>query len=326
MRSNKIFKTFLFFLLIAGFCFGQESVADENWIGEIGGFYCCSPFITYRYDDFTIEDVERAKQKLKSIKKFTSGSEWEGIYYRSVSVGDDRMVWDSEGGFFAFYYYHELRSLNYGQIKELPGLIELVSEKPLTASFAKRTSAKTDDRLVKVKVGERHFLVEENRVRDFAERAVGLSTELEDYSYYWSKAEDDEKKVFGLPVLPAGYKRFSRNPLEARIISVGRKKIIPNEQSAKEFNFGEIHYPVTLNAGKNKNVKSGMNFFVEDLGEWIEITKVFQKHSTGKISRIFGEGNKEQCLDSERGQGLIIACKEIKVGTRAKTKASELYF
>ncbi|MDQ3801266.1 MAG: hypothetical protein M3384_17735 [Acidobacteriota bacterium] len=77
MRPDKIFKTFLIFLLIAGFCFGQEFVEDENWIGEIGGFYCCNPFITYRYDDFTIEDVERAKQKLKSIKQFASGNEWE---------------------------------------------------------------------------------------------------------------------------------------------------------------------------------------------------------------------------------------------------------
>ncbi|MDQ3801265.1 MAG: hypothetical protein M3384_17730 [Acidobacteriota bacterium] len=153
-----------------------------------------------------------------------------------------------------------------------------------------------------------------------------MSTELEDYSYYWSKAEDDEKRVFGLPVLPSEYKDSLRYPVEAKIIAVGSRKIIPNEQSTKEFNFADIHYPVTLNAGKNKNVKSGMNLFVEDLGEWVEITKVFQKHSIGRISRNFGEGNKEQCLDGERGQGQVIACKKIKVGTQAKTKASELFF
>jgi hypothetical protein len=77
-----------------------------------------------------------------------------------------------------------------------------------------------------------------------------------------------------------------------------------------------------LNAGKNKNIKIGMNFFVEDLGEWIQITKVFQKSSIGFIRRDFDENKQEQCRDSERGSGQITPCKEIKIGMKAKTKGS----
>lgn len=68
-----------------------------------------------------------------------------------------------------------------------------------------------------------------------------------------------------------------------------------------------------------------MNFFVEDLGEWIEITKVSLNSSVGKIRRGLDE-KREYCLDSEGGQGQIIPCKEVKVGMTVKTKVSETFF
>lgn len=317
-----LLKTFLIFLSFSGFCIGQEYTEDENWIREIGGAYSSERFISYRYNNFTEEDVPKAKQKLKSIKQFAPKNEWEGVYSRGIEVGDVRLIWNLEGGFFDYYYYHELRSLNYGKIKESPSLIELVSEKPLISTPAKKQSVTSVNKLVKVKVGERHFLVYENRVQDFAERAVGLSIDLQDYFYYWSKVEDYEKNVFGLPILPSEYKHLLRYPIEAKILSVGRKKIIPNEQSTKEFNFDDIHYPITLNAGKNKSIKIGMNFFVEELGEWIEITKVAQTKSIGFIKRNFDEDGRERCWDSEGGSGQLISCKEIKVGMMSKTKGN----
>ena len=135
-----------------------------------------------------------------------------------------------------------------------------------------------------------------------------------------------EKPIFGLPVVPEKYKHLIRLPIETQIINFSERKIIPNEQSTEEYNFDDIHYSVTLGAGKNKGLKVGMNFYVEDLGEWIEITKVAQKTSDGFIRRDFDENRKEQCRDSEGGSGQLIPCKEIKTGMKAKTKASDLYF
>ena len=106
-------------------------------------------------------------------------------------------------------------------------------------------------KLIKVKLGEAHYLVPENLLQNFTISAAGLSTNF-DYSDYWVNVEDIEKKAFGLPILPEKYKNLLRYPIETKIIGVGKKKIIPNEQSTKEFNFDDIHYPVTLNAGKNK--------------------------------------------------------------------------
>jgi hypothetical protein len=69
-----------------------------------------------------------------------------------------------------------------------------------------------------------------------------------------------------------------------------------------------------------------MNFFVEDLNEWIEITEVLPNSSIGKIIRGFDENGKENCRELEQGQGIGTPCKEIKIGMKVRTKTSESYF
>jgi hypothetical protein len=130
------------------------------------------------------------------------------------------------------------------------------------------------------------------------------------------------ERLEGIPVLPVEYRKFLRYPEEAKVVSIGKKKIIPNEQSTKEYNFDDIHYPVTLGAGIDKKLKKGMNFFVKDLGEWIQLTDVFQRTSAGFIRRDLDENGREQCWDSKAGSGQTIPCKEIRVGMNAKTRGN----
>ncbi len=317
MRLTKISIICLILLSISSVCFGQEIVEDENWLKGLGGEADYLPYILYQYKTFTKEDVTKGKQRLKSIRQFAPKNEWEGIYYQETGIGDSKLIWNLEGGFFNLYFYHELKRFDYGRVNDSPSFIELVSEKTLISNPAKKQSAKT--KLIRVKIGEKHFLVPETRLQDFCDRAAGLSTDLQDFYYYWTKEEDMRKEVFGLPVLRSEYRHFLRYPIEAEINRVGNKKI---KRSEIIINSEEIHYPIILNAGKNKNLKKDMNFFVEDLGEWIQITKVFQTNSIGFIRRDFDENKQEQCFDSEGGMGDIITCKEIKIGMKANTKGS----
>lgn len=322
MRPGRILKTFLIFLLSAGFCFGQEIVEDENWLKGLGTEADYLPSLIYPFTTFAEEDLTQGKRRLNTVRQFTPKNEWEGIYYSNTGIGDSKFLWSSEGGFFTFYFYHYLKRFDYGVVTDSPTFIVLISEKPLTSTSGKKQVFRS--KLIKVKFGERHFLVPENRLQDFCDRSAGLSTDLEDFYYYLTKEADIQKEVFGLPILSSEYKHFLRYPIQAQIIGVGSKKVIPNEQSTKEFNFDDIHYPITLNAGKNKNIKVKMNFFVENLGEWIEIAKVSQTKATGVIRRDFDENGQEQCRDSERGSGQLISCKEIKVGMLTKTKVDNL--
>jgi hypothetical protein len=320
MKISRCFIIFLILLLIStAISFGQEPIEDENWLK---GFKTEADYMpTLVYWDFTrlsIKDIPQAKKRLNIIREVAPKTEWEGLYYSNTAIGDSKFVWNAEGGFFRFYFYHTLKYFEFGGVRDFSGLIELDYEKSPFSQKNKNTVFKS--KLIKVKIGEKRFLVPELRLKDFCERAVGLSTSLSDFNYYWIKEEDMNKESIGLPILPLEYKKYLRYPVEAEIIHVGKRKVIPNEQSTSEYNFDDIHYPVTINIGTNKKLKEDMNFFVENLGEWIQITKVYQKTAVGFIRRDFDENNQEQCWDSEGGSGQIVVCKEIKVGMTAKTK------
>lgn len=321
MKVVFFFTTILLLLSISANSFGQKAVGDENWLK---GFKTeADDYQTLSYWDFAsfkLEDIPQAKKRLNSVRQYTPQNEWEGVYYSNTDVGDSRFIWNEKGGFFSFHFYHSLKSFYFGKAKDSLGFIELDYEKPPIPQMKRKTASK--NRLIKVKIGEKHFLVPETRLRDFCERAAGLSVSFWDFYYYFKKYTDRHIEEFGLPILPAEYKKYFRYPIEAKIIRVGKRKIIPNEQSTKEYNFDDIHYPITINIGKNKNLKKQMNFFVENLGEWIQIEKVYQGISVGFIRRDFDENKQEQCRDSEEGMGQLIPCKEIKIGLIAKTKGS----
>ena len=311
----------ILFLSISFFpTFAQEIDFEGNWFREIGredDYYT-----RFDFRNYTKEDVIGAKKRFLLIKQNSFRNEWEGVYENGTESGASEFHWNSAGGFVNFDVYHTLRNLDFGSAFDEADSIMFVSEK---SKVIKRNSI-FSTRLVKVKLADRHFLVPENRLLDFTERAVGISTELSDFGYYLYKLDEIENEVSGLPVLPKKYRNFLRSPIITKIVEVGERKIHQNKFDDGTLNYEEIFRFVTLGAGKNKNVKVGMNFFVEDLGEWVEITKVIRNTSVGRLRRDFGENGEEICRELELGQGIGTACITPKVGMKAKTKISDAFF
>lgn len=319
MKLQNTFLALLILLVSFQNSFGQEIDFEGNWFREIKGYDDSNT--SYDFQFYTTEDVVKAKNRFNLIKQFPPKNEWEGVYTRNSEIGTAELHWGSASGFVDYYFYHTLRSLDFGIALDKTDSVKLVSQKSPTS---KRKSMFATN-LIKVKFGNKHFLVPENRLQDFAERTVGLSTSISDYSYYLQKIDEVENKVFGLPVLPENYRRFLRLPIKTEITRLRNSRIYRNKSVDGTVNYDEIHRFVILGAGKNKSVKLGMNFFAEDLGEWIEITKVLQNSSVGVIKRGLEE-KQEQCRNKEGGQGDIIPCQEIKVGMNVNTKVSESFF
>lgn len=319
MKLQKVFLFTLILIVSFQICFGQEVDFEGNWFREIRGVD--DYFSSYDFKFYTKEDVVKAKGRFYLIKQTPFKNEWEGIYTHGAMTGMAELHWSSAGGFVYFDVYHTLRRLDFGGAIDKTDAVNLMSEK---SASSRKSSFSTN--LIKVKFGDRHFLVPENRLADFAERTVGLSTDLEDYEYYLDKLDEAENEVFGLPILPKKYEKFLRFPIETKIIAIGKRQIYQGKFPDGTVNYEEIYRFVILGAGKNKNIKVGMNFYVANLGEWIEITEVSANKSIGKFRRGLDEDNQEQCLDSEHGQGQTIDCKEIKIGMKAKTIVSESYF
>lgn len=244
------FLVFLILVLLSTLSLGQDIVEDENWLK---GFRTEADYLeSLVYWDikwFTLEDVARGKLRLESVRQFEPRDEWEGVYYADTGIGDNRFIWNTRGDFFSFYFYHTLKSLDFGKATASSGFVELEYEKLPLLLENKNPGYKT--RLIKVRIDETRFLVPESRLRDFCKGAVGLNTGLDDFSYYWRKVEDMRMEASGLPILPAEYKKYLQHPIETHIIRIGNRKI---GKSKSVPTWEEIRYAVTLNAGTNRNL------------------------------------------------------------------------
>lgn len=330
MIMPKLIFFFSLLLFSVCFCFAQDFTEDENWIGHIENGV--PPYLLHNYTNYSQADVVKAKEKLTLLKQIPSKNEWEGIYDNSGHLSDIKLIWNSQLGFIKYYIYTcqpELRNLDFGNVRNGDYQIEFSSEKPQTADSKKQA---WNEKFIKVKWGDIHYLVEENELEIFSELAAGFygsgkaveeESGGEKYTYtksiwesYWRKTEDLNKKAFGLPVFPDKYKHLIKIPIEAEIIAINEHKFEVNEDG----DISSSNRYVTINAGKNKNIKSDMEFYVPDLQERIKIIEVGEKNSKGVIKRWFDEEEKkENCLK----EGQQMPCVNPTVKMKIKTVPDE---
>ena len=164
MKLRRFLFAFLLSLAAVQFCFSQEiNFENGNWLLEIKGID--DYYSSYDFKFYTKNDVVKAKNRFNLIKQFPVKNEWEGIYTHGIEVGTVELHWNSAGGFVYFYVYHTLRSLDFGSASDKTDSVKFISEK---SPISKRKSRFTAN-FIKVKFGDRHYLVPENRLQDFAD-------------------------------------------------------------------------------------------------------------------------------------------------------------
>jgi hypothetical protein len=242
---------------------------------------------------------------------------------KSADLSDIRLIWKEDVGFIDYYIYTcaiELRNLNYGRVINSPDFVSLVSEKP--AIVSKQKDLVTGVKLIKVRVGERRFLVPEDELADFCEYAVGLNlNEYESSSNYWWKLSDSQKSLFGLPILPDRFKRFLRYPIKAKITKIGKQEVIESQNVEGKLEKDFVNYYFTINAGTNKGVRKGMKFYVSEMQEWAQVERVSLTGSRVFIQRFVGYGEKEVCMNENSEEH---ECGNLAVGMTAQTQNNHL--
>lgn len=332
MIMPKLISLFSILLFSVSFCFAQDFIEDENWIGVIEGGV--PTYLVHNYANYSQADVVKAKEKLTLLKQIPQKNEWEGIYDNSGQLSDIKLIWNSQVGFIKYYIYTcqpELRGLDFGNVRNGDYQIEFFSEKPQAVDSKNKSSS---EKFIKVKWGDVHYFVEEDELEIFSELAAGYygsgkpvekENDGEKYTYtksireaYWRKAKDSDKKAFGLPIFPDKYKHLIKIPIEAEILAINEHKPEINEEGLMSYS----RYYVTINAGKNKNIKSDMEFYVPDLQERVKIIEVGAKTSKGVIERWFDEEEKkEDCFNVNKGQD--IPCVNPTVKMKVKTVPDE---
>lgn len=335
MSLQKVILIVLIFTVSSWLCFGQGSEEDystKNWLKEYNIYP--EQLLFHRFDRYSKEDIVKFREKLDLFKNTNLNDDWEGNYFSDNDhLGFSLFRLSSNVGFINLYIYTcqpELRSLNYGKILNTPEFIHLFPE------FAENSPRKSEAvKYIKVKWNDRYYLVEESSLLAFAEKAVGIYVENEEHSSgnfqkwsnYWVKG-DLEKELTEAPEFPANYKKYQRDAIETKIISVGKRLIEAEKEfgdkSSTRFFQNNAIYPVTIGAGKNKGVKSGMIFKIFQSGEEVFITKANQNNAVGFIARETDDGKNDFCRDV--GNINEIPCRKIKPFLKIKTRVGYFGF
>ena len=309
----------LFFL-----CFvaaAQISFEESNWYKEIG-----------RYDDYysrfdltryTKADVEAAKSKYLKIASAKSNDEWTGAYRRETMLGSAEITWGGQNGFVYTYVYHTLANLDYGSVKAVGSSIAFVPERKLDGNRKRFFEGKH----IQVKFGERHLLVPEDRMAEFAIWAVGrevptgrrMKEIYTEEGFFWEKIDDNEKAIANVPTFPSAYAHLIRQSIPSKVLSVGRLRI-KREKSADWGTTSEDHFrTLILSSGRRHGVKVGMRFWIDDLEEWVEIVYVSANRSRAELLRPFIK-DREYCGKYENNGVTEFQCRDPKVRMAARTR------
>ena len=174
--------------------------------------------------------------------------EWIGTYGAADSpTSNTQFDWAPANGFLVWWSTcsHGWRDkVNFGKVDFREGVLRVIPE---LGSEGEKVYPLSGD-LIPVKWGDQHYLIPLDRMIAFcyAVRNLGRSFEINEFL---RKVSDQEKRRFGLPVVPLAYKKYLVGPpIEATIIDVQSRE----PSWIKTF---------TLNAGRTAGVVPGMKLF-----------------------------------------------------------------
>ncbi len=303
--------TLLSIAILAPVCIAQADEYErwENGITE-----------PWWFDEKTIakENVAAARVLWESINKENKNDsikEWVGDYFVGSDVHGSYLRWSQQNGFVLVDVDRcqaKLMSLAYGKVVTTPSLIQFFPEyeKQSQGSHAHRHTMPT--KYVPVKWHGAHYLIPESAMSNFGDHVAGLGEFNEwagqyiELSPFFFKLNDGENNATGDdPVVPLGYERFLKKPLEATITAVG-KRIVKRNYTYGSSSYSETHTFasltfVSVNVGAMHGVKRGIVFRVLDSvgGERVRIVRSGKFSSTGIVVRDLDEDGGETFYNGE---------------------------
>lgn len=276
---------------------------------------------------FTQEEAAAARKKWKQIEEDINrngSNEWAGTYVLSTGeLHRAYLRWSPQSGFVSLGIYTcmaSVTSVNYGGVKASVDSLELLGEVPLRSKQTGNGSGThaalpLPESYLFVKWGERHYLIHERSIANFYKYVSGLEEPDQDF---FVKIDDIDKPIEGMPVLPPGYERFVKKPIEATIIKVGVKKIKKIRSDDKTIHYESVT-PITINIGRNYGVERGMSLYIigSSTRETVEIVSVGESMSIAIITRSLDDDMKENYKDWDTGE--LKAYPEVSIGWKVTT-------
>lgn len=268
-------------------------------------------------DSFAKKDVNAAQMLWAAIGNQSNANVWAGSYFIGGDTHGSYLRWAPQSGFVLFHVNKceaSVMGFSYGRVIASTGLIELIPERNATAStkHGHRTQAKEARRFLPIIWRQARYLVPEDEIAEFSDYITGLGR-YNDHNFlftesaqFFSKSKENisdavdvesevttsqlvsDKNGFVEPLVPPGYERFIKRPIDGKITARGKTYIRHNSENEW---WDDLIIPVTVNVGSGHGLKKkmllralGTSVFGGD-DEYVKITNVSLHSAKGIIER-----------------------------------------
>lgn len=256
--------------------------------------------------------------------------EWAGDYVEQGELSYRVLRWSPRAGFVSVSVHTcepMVTAFAYGGVTAAPDLIGMRAETRRSAGHHQHHGATpaAETYYLPVRWGERRYLVPQKEVRQFYNFVAGYGWRAGEWpSDFLLRAGDGDKPVSGMPVLPPGYERHVRLPINANVTRVGRREV--RRQDTPHGPAYSSLTTITLDAGREHGVRPGMTFYLvgSDYPETIGIARVGRRTTVAVVEREWAEGIGEAYKDWREAVPRLKAHAPLAVGSRLTT-SFEIY-
>jgi hypothetical protein len=260
-------------------------------------------------DGIPSEDIKSAQSLWSGIGNQNELDIWSGDYFTGGGTHGSYLRW-TPGGYVLFHVdkcQAKVMGFSYGKVVATKDVVQLTPEKTVDDSAKHHHIRDAGLRLLPVTWRDTRYLVPEDQISDFGDYVAGLGEYnsrdfmLAEYAQFFSKpavsvpestespdATNTITDKFTAPVVPLGYERFIKRPIDGRIISLGKSYVRKSEENEW---WDELIIPVVVGAGSTQGLKTKMVLRVISVGEstvgdeYVEITAVSRSSAKGFVAR-----------------------------------------
>jgi hypothetical protein len=256
--------------------------------------------------DFPAEHIGEAQARWHAIGAQSGGAKnggWHGDYSSGGDTHGTYMRWSPQAGYVLMHINKceaRVMGFSYGAAGAAGALVEFKTEISQSSSHSHghaHTPTPVKLRFLPVTWRGVRYLVGEHEIEDFFDYVAGLGKFnrglsgfmiIDSPGFFYQITGQAAAQDKGSPVVPPGYERFIKKPIEAEITSVGTGHRRVDRENEWWDNFV---IPVTVSVGRAHGVKRKMSLRVDGLegfggmGEIVEIKQVGLRSSGGVVVR-----------------------------------------
>ena len=289
--------------------------ADGRWVNGVTESW-------WQDDGITRDDAAAAAARWKEIgdELARAGADaWAGDYFRGSETHGTYMRWSPRSGF-VIAHVDKCRAavmgLTYGRVEATPVLVQFFPEVEKRSSHGHGGHVQGDAaprpvmRFVPVVWRGKGLLVAEDEMEEFGDYVAGLGSHngqflgvFLEYEQFFRGPDRGGRGGDAPPVVPPGYERFIKKPIEARVTSAGRRALkrdytLGDENTSRTYERASVT-PVTIDAGTERGVKEGMIFRVTRPaeGDTVVVLRAGRRASEAVVVRDVDERGTETFYD-----------------------------